>query len=119
MHIRKSKCNRVSVCNATWLAKETMSHVIKLAKLYRDDPEKSKRHKDQECPVCYYNKGRVGGAACTTVQCALCDEVMHYGNTCVDDLCVACAKKHNLCHHCGGDVDAVQRRRQREFDHTP
>lgn len=113
MQTRKSKCNNVTIMCATNFARGTIDRTIRHAQEFTDDPEKENRHKQQECPVCYYYIGRIGGAAWTDAECALCSKLMHFESTCIDILCVDCAKKHGLCHHCGGDIDAKQRKRQR------
>lgn len=48
----------------------------------------------------------------TERQCGLCDQRQWFGNTCVDVICENCARTHNLCRHCGGDIEMKERRRK-------
>lgn len=72
-------------------------------KKYFDDPDKIKRLAEQECVVCYYTS-RIAGQAFTNANCKLCDVVMQFHTTATDRLCIACAKEHSLCKHCGADI---------------
>jgi hypothetical protein len=75
-----------------------------------DDPDKEARIAKQLCQVCQY-QGRIGGSMMTTQQCARCETVTTFSNTCVDVLCQPCAKGLRLCKHCGGDMDNKMRRK--------
>lgn len=75
---------------------------------YFSDPDKNKRILEQECILCYYDS-RIGGAAMTDSNCLLCEKIMHFGSTCVDNLCQPCAEKHKLCKHCGADINYKKR----------
>jgi hypothetical protein len=79
-------------------------------KKYFEDPEKTQRIQDQNCIYCYYS-GKIGGAAMTTCYCGLCKKEMIFGTTSTDALCRDCAKNHNLCKHCGADMEYKQRRK--------
>lgn len=85
--------------------------VLKRAEKYANDPDKASRMTEALCKVCYYDQSRIGGAACTSTQCAGCETVIHSGNTCIDILCPSCATKHQLCKHCGADVNLVHKRK--------
>ena len=71
---------------------------------YLSDPDQQKRLDDQECVICYYGT-KIGGAAMTDSNCVICDTKMNFGSTNVDKLCTTCAKNHDLCKHCGADVN--------------
>ena len=113
MKARKRNIDNATVMDATHWAQERVKGVEKHHLQFQTDPEKVKRVEAQECMVCYYYTGRIGGSAMTTAECGLCETTKTFGNTCVDVLCEECAKKHNLCIHCGGDMDMKQRRKQR------
>ena len=72
------------------------------------DLEKIKRIAEQECVLCYYNS-KIGGAAMTNSDCGLCEKAMMFGSTNVDKLCADCAKNHDLCKHCGADINLKKR----------
>lgn len=76
------------------------------------DPAKKARLEKQECVACFYSGSRIGGATVTTRQCGLCDESLLSGNTNVDVLCVGCARRAQLCRHCGADIDLKNRRKR-------
>ncbi len=113
MRARKKNVDNVSIMNSTHFAKQRVDSTIKLSEKLKTDPDKNTRKEKQQCQTCYYISGRIGGSAMTTVECGVCDDIMMFSNTCVDTVCPKCAKKHNLCVHCGGDIDMVQRRKQR------
>ncbi len=113
MRARKQNINNVTITDATYWMAERIKSTNELSMKYKNDTDIQIRHKKQECPVCYYNPDRIGGAAITTGVCGLCEAEKIFANTCVDVLCLDCAKKHNLCHHCGGDIDCKARRKQR------
>lgn len=110
MKIPKRKIDKVSVEWQNNRKKELVQHITKLAHLYAEDPEKKTREKEHLCKVCYYDSSRVGGSAITTTECAMCTIKMVFSNTCVDVLCDDCAKKAQLCKHCGSDIHYVNRR---------
>lgn len=113
MKARRKKCDNATIEFATYSAKSRIFKTIELANKYKIDPRKKERHDSQLCPVCFYNKSRIGGAAMTQIQCAECEEELSFSNTNVDVMCKNCAKQYNLCKHCGGDIDAKKRRKQR------
>ena len=92
------------VRHRTYMQKSRLESYRKLL----EDPEKTKRLDAQECVVCYYS-GKIGGAAMTDSECGLCDKTMHFGSTNVDRLCIECSKTHDLCKHCGADMNYKNR----------
>ena len=110
MRARQRVVDGHTVSQATWRAKQRILAVHRQSAFFNEDPERGIRLAKQECMFCHYAAGRLGGAAMTTAQCAICGKEKVFGNTCVDILCQDCAKKHSLCLHCGGDVDTKQRR---------
>jgi len=95
------------------------SGVVERLRAYRSllakidaDAERTKRLAACECPMCFYERSRIGGCALTSAQCAFCDETLHSGNTNIDVTCQACAKIAGICKHCGADVDLKNRRKR-------
>jgi len=111
MDIRKQKIDAAQIVRSTHSAKKRIEKTIELANKFVFDPDRQTRLEKSECPVCYYIDSRVGGAMMTTVQCALCDEIMCFPSTSTDILCLGCAKHTKLCKHCGADVDVKNRRK--------
>jgi len=93
-----------SVKNATYRAQSYVERCTAVV----NDTNKEKRLKEQECKVCY-TSSKIGGAALCSSQCGICQKTLHYSNTCIDILCKDCAKEHNLCKHCGGDIELKNR----------
>lgn len=100
------------VLSATWLRHQMVQSTLERAEQYKTDPDKKARRKKQECMPCFYNKARIGGSAMTDTNCRLCDTEMMFGNTCVDALCLECAKEKDLCKYCGGDYRLRFKRRK-------
>lgn len=114
MHYKRRPFDSVSVSRRT---DENLRHVRDIAARlgrYEADAEKDVRLGDKKhlCRYCYYYAtSRIGGSAVTSSECSLCDNTLHSGNTCIDLLCLECAKRNNLCQHCGADTkDRVRRR---------
>jgi len=88
--------------------------IFKNTENIKKDPKKKDRYKNQECKICYYVIGRLGGAAITSTECTMCGTEMSFCNTCTDKYCIDCAKGFKLCRHCGGDIDDVNRRNRED-----
>lgn len=110
MHAKRKNINKATILSKTHFNKDIIKHTLSLYEKFKKDPEKEQRYKEQECLVCYYRSGRVGGSVVTSTECGKCETLMHFGNTCVDVLCKKCAKELRLCKHCGGDIDCKNRR---------
>lgn len=100
-----------NIVMATTMANNRIKSTLKLAERLQTDPEKSKRLEDQLCLSCYYYNA-IAGQAFTNRECGLCGEDQLYGNTNTDALCKTCAKEHQLCKHCGGDLELRDKRRK-------
>ena len=113
------KLDRYAVEFATSMASSHYKDILTRVYEAKIDANKPKRlKKKSECKVCFYiNKDRIGGAAMTKQPCGICGEVVWYGSTNTDVLCLDCAIKHSLCKHCGGDRE--MRRQRRKFDWIP
>lgn len=105
----KREFRQFTIEDVTFKTQFNRNHLDGL-KRYLEDPDKEKRVIDQECVCCYYST-KFGGAAMTTSQCGLCVKDMNFSSTCTDILCKECAHDHNLCKHCGADMDYKNRRK--------
>ena len=92
-------------------SKYAMNQVVDLAEKMTTDPDKKQRMICHECIPCYYGS-RVGGSVMTTQPCMSCGKEEMYPSTNTDALCLDCARSHELCKHCGGDIKMRIRRKQ-------
>jgi hypothetical protein len=93
-------------------AKSAYEELLKRAREAESDANRDRRLQKQECKCCFYVfASRVGGAAITGQDCALCHESQTYASTNTNVVCMTCAKENSLCTHCGGDLDMRERRR--------
>ena len=76
-----------------------------------EDPRKEERLAKQECVICFYFINKIGGAAITHSNCINCNSEMVFGSTCVDYLCLECAKSMRLCIRCASDINLKNRRK--------
>lgn len=108
------KAQKMSVCNmvyATERAKRNIQAILDHAEEVKSDRQKNQRMSAHKCISCFYGSG-IGCSAITSRPCMSCGENQMYGSTYTDVLCLVCAKKHNLCKHCGGDIDMKTRRKE-------
>jgi len=96
----------VECIKATYRNKCYLENIRKIL----DDPQKSERLAVPSCRLCFYN-GRVGGAMCTSAQCATCETIMRFGSTSTDILCQPCAMIRKVCKQCGADLNDKERRK--------
>jgi hypothetical protein len=65
------------------------------------------------CPCCFQTRSkRLGLAAITQRECALCDTTMRSATTATDLLCKPCAQANTLCIQCGADVELNPHKQQ-------
>ena len=65
------------------------------------------------CPCCFQTRSkRLGLAAITQRECALCDTTMRSATTATDLLCKPCAQANTLCLQCGADVELTPHKQQ-------
>lgn len=95
---------------ATYRAKSRVDEILERACEIQHDERKEDRLKRHECRACFYSP-RIGGAAMTSQPCSCCNKEVQYGSTATSMLCHGCAKEHNLCRHCGGDIEMRVRRK--------
>lgn len=116
MEQRKAKIDRVSIAHANGNARRYARSYMERVDNFRSDKLKAERLEKHLCKTChYFFKARIGGSAMTSRQCGLCDEVMQFGSTATDPICLSCAKENGLCKQCGGDIDAKERRKPYPF----
>lgn len=111
MKAHRQRIDSASIEWANETAKDRISYARKLVDAFDNDPNRDERLEHGECVICF-GASRIGGAACTSRQCGLCDQIVRSGNTNVDVLCIDCAKRHGLCKHCGADIDLKNRRKR-------
>ena len=76
-------------------------------------PDEEGRSNKQECLYCYYvGTDRIGGSAYTTTTCGICGKEVTFSSTNTDVLCKECGKEHDLCKHCGSDMQMRLRRKK-------
>ena len=90
-----------------------VEHILELAGKFAMDMQKTDRtgEKNNKCICCFYSS-RIAGAAITISHCGICGEKLMAGSTDTNRLCLACAKEHDLCEHCGGDVNLKPNRKK-------
>lgn len=93
----------------TDIALRRQKSVNDYAEAMKHDPDKEIRQAKCLCVVCHYAPPRMSGAAMTSQPCMSCHENQLYSSTATDQLCVPCAKKHDLCAHCGADINLTLR----------
>ena len=119
MNNPRRKLDIVAMTSATYMAECSAQDVIRRAMEYQDDPARGLRIAANKCKACYYVRGGMAGAACTSQPCSGCGVVQHFGSTATDILCDGCASEHSLCKRCGGDRETrTLRRKWPTFDYT-
>lgn len=116
MRSRPAIMNKCNMIRATEYAKDRVRRLIDRANEVTADARKIDRLKKHECKACFY-ESRIGGSAITMRPCMSCGNEEMYGSTATDVLCMKCATKHNLCKHCGGDIE--MRARRKNWPDTP
>lgn len=110
----KRPAKKMDVYTMVSASERACSYVNDLLKTAREidrDERKDERAEKQECRACFY-MSRLGGAAMTSQPCMSCHEDQMYSSTSTDALCKRCAKTHQLCKHCGGDIAMRTRRKE-------
>ena len=119
MFRNRAKVDSSAISWETSRGKDRIAYYRKMLKNADEDPKRDERLRACECILCFYEKSRIGGAACTQTQCAFCDKVLYSGNTNIDRMCPECAKATGLCKHCGADIDYKNRRKRELPTPTP
>jgi predicted nucleic acid-binding Zn ribbon protein len=105
------KIDQDSVTWSTEISLERIQKTKDQAIKYVLDPDKKIRVEKSFCIPCYYQNGRVGGAAMTVQPCGICLVDQRYSSTATDALCFPCASNHSLCKQCGADLALKPRRK--------
>lgn len=92
--------------NTTHFRDNSINKLKKKISQYDDDPMKETRVEKQLCKSCFYvyNDGWAGQAF-TDKNCEDCGKEMIFSTTNTDSFCIECAKKNNVCKHCGGAIE--------------
>lgn len=73
---------------------------------YDLDKSQSKRKEECKCKYCtYIDIGNIVMDAFTSSKCKNCGKELTFANSDTDDYCLECAKKNNICKHCGSEMD--------------
>jgi ribosomal protein S27E len=96
--------------SGTMISTAVFENAIKLARQLTEDPESAARLERHYCRSCFY-RTRMAGQAFTAQDCACCGEEQTYSSNSTDILCLPCATTHDLCKHCGGDINMDSKRR--------
>ena len=102
--------DRYLLVSRTEMARRRVDGAIQLARDLGNDSDKEARILKQRCKACHYFS-RMAGQAFTSQPCAACGTSQTYSSTNTDVLCMDCAKRHDLCKHCGGDLEMRAGRR--------
>lgn len=99
---------------ATSRAKGYAQELLQAVRDFEADPNRELRLETAlECKSCFYlHRSRVGGAAMTYWTCGVCGKEDLHGSTATPRVCISCAKEHQLCRNCGGDLHMRERRRK-------
>lgn len=96
MYIKNKKIN-FSIIN-----ERTREKLDKISNMILDSSE----NKSLECDYCFFKypkEKRIGLRAMTTANCGCCDKEIQFTSTVIDVVCFDCAKRNNICVHCGCD----------------
>ena len=88
----------------TYIRNRRVRSTIKLAEQFKTDPNKEMRLNHQECVYCFYTIA-IAGQAFTRYTCEECGKEDRHHNTNVPKVCMDCAKKMDLCHQCGAEIE--------------
>lgn len=92
------------MARATERARARTSRLIEDARNLAEDTSRQQRLDAQKCSSCFYI-AQIGGAAMTSQDCMCCHQDQLHASTNTDVLCLSCAREHQLCRHCGGDLE--------------
>lgn len=84
----------------------SMARMAEKVAKYSKDPSEKERLEKNLCKYCMYSKfDSWAGQAFTNENCKECGKEMTFGTTDTDKYCDECAKKLNVCKHCGQIMD--------------
>lgn len=82
--------------------------LTEIKKIIADD-KKDIRQTEKLCIFCYYTSV-IAGDAFTNSKCFRCNIEMTFSSTSTDKYCLNCATIHNLCKHCGADINLTEKK---------
>ncbi len=107
--ISKTITGRINPSEDTWqkIHHDAVEEKRAAIRAYDEDSSKKYRLKEGLCKYCYYiiKGGTFAGQMITHSNCHKCGKEMVFPTTMTDALCLECAKKLNLCKHCGATMD--------------
>ena len=96
--------------------KERIKTILELADDLRSDPSKKERKEQNLCLICFYQSRGMHTNAFVTTDCKVCGKEMFFVNSDIDKIGLECAKKYQLCKHCGCDIEYKERRNNKRND---
>jgi hypothetical protein len=100
----------MTMASATIQGAERIAELLARAKRIAEDADRDERLAHGQCKACFYGRGsRLTAAAMTRTACMCCQTEMTFGSSSIDVLCKPCASRHQLCSHCGADVNLEMR----------
>lgn len=107
--LSKTITGRVNSSEDTWqkIHHDAVEESRAAIKAYDEDKSRKYRLEEGLCKYCYYiMRGHTfAGQMITHTNCHECGKEMVFPTTMTDALCLECAKKLNLCKHCGATMD--------------
>lgn len=107
--LSKTITGRVNSSEDTWqkIHHDAVEESRAAIKAYDEDKSRKYRIEEGLCKYCYYiMRGHTfAGQMITHTNCHECGKEMVFPTTMTDALCLECAKKLNLCKHCGATMD--------------
>ena len=107
--LSKTVTGRINSSEDTWQKIHHDAVEEQRAAIRAYDEDKSRKYRLEEglCKYCYYimKGGTFAGQMITHANCHECGKEMVFPTTMTDVLCLECAKKLNLCKHCGATMD--------------
>lgn len=107
--ISKTITGRINSSEDTWqkIHHDAVEERRAAIKAYDEDKSRKYRLEEGLCKYCYYimRGGIFAGQMITHSNCHECGKEMVFPTTMTDALCLECAKKLNLCKHCGATMD--------------
>ena len=83
-----------------------VNRYLKNINAYTEDKGQVERRKHFICKYCsYMNKDVVCQNAFVKTLCNSCNTELIFANSDIDLYCETCAKKYNICKHCGSIMD--------------
>jgi DNA-directed RNA polymerase subunit RPC12/RpoP len=106
MKSRKILVDQEYIDRQTYWANREAETLIKNVSAFQNDPDQAKRKESLKCKRCFYLRaGGFAGQAFTEQDCGICETTMIFSSTATDVVCPDCAKAHDICVECGGNIE--------------